>query len=409
VNKDTDESSTKKRGSRRVRAVTSITLIVIVSLLLPLAGLTVWVRNLVLDRTRYVETIAPLSNNAEVRKAVALRVSQEVVAALDVERRAKDALPRRARFLAAPIAAGAQQLVETSTLKILESDEFGRVWRFANQGAHDQIVNALTGRRGNAVTTTDGKVVLNLGPLAQAVATRLGALGVGVPKNVDVSRINVRFVLIDSADLASVQDYAKLLDQLAWVLPVLTMLLYGLAILVAPRRRTALLRVGVGIMIAMAVGIIAYDFGRKTYLDDLPASVHSKAAAAAIFDTVTRFVERGLRALLAIGLVVWLIAWLAGPSRPAVAVRQRLDLFTGRAGDGLSGAVEIGPVNRWVAKNAMGLRVALGVLLLLVLFAWDQPTAMVVLLLAVVGLFGLGLIQVLGAGASSESKPASVS
>ena len=198
----------------------------------------------------------------------------------------------------------------------------------------------------------------------------------------------------------------ELLDRLAWVLPVLTLLLYGVAVLLAFKRRKALLRVGVGITVAMVVSLIAYGFGRTSYLNHVPAD-QSTAAASAIFDTVTRFVERGIRALLAIGLIVWLIAWLAGPSRPAVAVRRQWDRLTGRAGDGLSGAVEIGPVNRWVVKNAMGLRVGLGVLLLLALFAWDHPTGMVVLLFAVVGLFGLGVIQILGAGGSSESEPGS--
>lgn len=47
------------------------------------------------------------------------------------------------------------------------------------------------------------------------------------------------------------------------------------------------------------------------------------------------------------------------------------------------------------------------VLLLLALVAWDHPTGMVVLLVAVVGLFGLGVIQILGAGGSSECEPGS--
>jgi hypothetical protein len=288
-------------------------------------------------------------------------------------------------------------------LKILQSDQFDKIWRFANERAHNQIVDALTGREGKAVTTTNGKVVLNLAPMAEAVAKRLGELGIGVPKNIDVSRLNVRFVLIDSSDLASVQDYAKLLDQLAWVLPVLTLLLFGLAIVIAPRRRKAVLRVGVGVTIAMAVSVIAYGFARTEYLDNLPSTVQSHAAAAAVFDTVTRFMERGLRALLAIGLLVWLVAWLAGPSRPAEAVRRQWNRAAGKVGTD-----EPHPLNRWVATNATGLRIGMVAVLLLLLLAWTRPTGLVVLGFGLVALIGLGIIQVLAAGGQAtgtESTP----
>ena len=66
---------TAPRDRRRWRAIASLALIVSASVLLPLAGATVWVRNLVLDRSRYVETIAPPAKNQAVREAVARRVS----------------------------------------------------------------------------------------------------------------------------------------------------------------------------------------------------------------------------------------------------------------------------------------------------------------------------------------------
>lgn len=300
-------SSSRHRG----RASTSIALIVLASILLPLAGVTVWVRNLVLDSDRYVDTVAPLSRNPAVRDAVATRVGSEVVDALDLQTRAQSALPQRARSLATPIAAGAEQLVRDITVRLLESEKFDQVWRFANRRAHDQIVVALTGRENGAVTTNDGRVVLDLGSLAEDVARKLGDLGVTVPKTLDVSRLNVKFVLIASDDLKSVQSYARLLDRLAWVLPLITLLVFAAAVVIAPKRRRAVLRVGVGVTVAMAVTLIGYGFARSTYLDHLPDTVQSSAAAAAIFDTVTRFLERGMRAILVIGVLAWVGAWLA--------------------------------------------------------------------------------------------------
>jgi hypothetical protein len=291
------------------------------------------------------------------------------------------------------------QLTNAATLKILESDQFDTAWKFANRRAHDQIVEALTGRKSGAVTNSDGKVVLNLGPLAEAVVRRLSSLGLGVPKNLDVSRLNVRYVLIDSQDLKSVQTYARWLDRLAWVLPLITVLLYGAAVLIGPRRRRALMGVGVGITIATAVSLIGYGFGRTIYLDNLPGT-GSHEAGAVIFDTITRFVERGLRTMLALGLLVWLATWLAGPSRASGAVRRQWNRALGRAGSGI-GDGSPGPVNRWVAANATGLRVGVVALLLVVLLLWERPTGLVVAMLAGVGLLGVAAIQLLGAAGTS--------
>ncbi len=383
--------------NRRGRALASIALIVVASLLLPFAGATVWVRNLMLDSGRYVETVAPLSKDAAVREAVATRVANDVVDALDIERRSKAALPKRARFLAAPIATAATELARTAALNILESDQFDTVWRLANQGAHDQMVAALTGRKDPALTTDAGKVVLNLAPLATVLARKLANVGVSVPDSVDVSRLDFRFVLVDSADLKSIQSYARLLDRLAWILPILTLLLYGLAILIAPQRRTGLLRVGVGITIAMAASLVGYGYGRTVYLDGLPTA-QDHAAAVAIFDTITRFVGRGFRALFAIGLLVWLTAWLAGPSRAATGTRRQWS----RAMDHVGGEEPSGPAATWFGEHAKSLRTALVMVLLVSLFVWEQPTGLVVLSLAMVALIGLALIQILAAGAPSD-------
>src|SRR3954466_9116476 len=159
---------TKKPG--RGRAVTAIVLIVVASLLLPFAGLTVWVRNMMLSTDRYTTTIGPVAEDPVVQEAVATKVSIAGAHDLDIAKRAKDALPPKAEFLAGPIATGATQLVHNATLKIVQSDQFQTLWDKANQRAHDQLGGALTGRDSAHLKNDDGKVVLQLGPLAVKVA-----------------------------------------------------------------------------------------------------------------------------------------------------------------------------------------------------------------------------------------------
>ena len=147
----------------------------------------------------------------------------------------------------------------------------------------------------------------------------------------------------------------------------------------------------------MVFAVVAYGFMRTVYLDSLPGPGNHEAGAV-VFDTVTRYVQRGFKMLLIAGTVIWFAAWLAGPSRPATAVRRQWNRMLGRAGDGLGDTASLGPVNEWVAAHVGLLRGALLALLGLLLITWDRPTGNVVLLFAVVGLVGVALIQLLAAG-----------
>jgi hypothetical protein len=356
---------------------------------------------MMLNTDRYVTTVSPLPSDPAVQEAIATKLSVALVRELDIQDRAKSALPEKAQFLAAPIATGATQLAHNATLKLVSTEKFQQLWDAANRRAHDQIVNALTGEGSKHIKNSHGKVVLELGPIAAKVAQQLSKIGLGLPSSVDVNRVSVRFVLIDSADLESVQDYTKILNKLAWVLPILVLLLYGLAIVIAPKKRVTVVRVGIGVTIAAVVSVIGYGLLRTLYLDSLPGPGKHEAGAV-IYDTVTRYVQRGFKVVLVLGILVWLIAWLAGPSRPAQAVRRQWDRLTGKAG----GAVgEIGPVNAWVGHHVGLLRGLLVGVLGVVLITWERPTGKVVLLLAFIGLIGWGLIQLLAAGVEREPTP----
>ena len=95
----TETAETPKRLPRWRRALVAILVIVSV-VLVPLAGLSVWVRNLVLDTNHYVDTVAPLATNKAITDVVAKRATDRLFQQVDVEARAKDALPDRAQFLA---------------------------------------------------------------------------------------------------------------------------------------------------------------------------------------------------------------------------------------------------------------------------------------------------------------------
>src|SRR6195256_4318364 len=134
----TETAETPKRLPRWRRAL--VAMIVIVSVVLvPLAGLSVWVRNLVLDTNHYVDTVAPLAKNKAITDVVAKRATDRLFQQVDVEARAKDALPGRAQFPAGPISSGVQTFVHDAAVRALATEQFATVWENANRRAHTSV------------------------------------------------------------------------------------------------------------------------------------------------------------------------------------------------------------------------------------------------------------------------------
>ena len=92
--------------------------------------------------------------------------------------------------------------------------------------------------------------------------------------------------------------------------------------LLARRRRRAVIAIGLGVMGVMVLLAMALLVARGL----LVASVAEQAAgpAAAIFDTVVRFLRIALRTLFLVGFIVALGAFLVGPAQAAVRLRGAL-------------------------------------------------------------------------------------
>jgi hypothetical protein len=394
MNENAEAVEAANQRSRRRRNRWSKVLAVIGAILLPIAGLTVWSRNQLLNTDRYLQTVDPLAHDPAVRAAIADRVTTAVSDAVDFEDRAKEALPDRAKFLAAPIAAGAKNVVHDATLNFLESDQFQQLWKQVNRLAHEQIVRIITGKSVAGVQTENGKVVLSLGPITQQVLQRVDQLVPVDLSNVDTSRLNTDIVLVDSKDLGRVQSGVKWFNRGTYILLILAIAALVASALLPADKRRGVQRVGLAMSISMAVTLLAYRAGRSFYISSLPDEVTHPDAATAAFDIITRYVERGIEALLALGLILFVVAWLMGPSRAATRVRKWWQRLRNRGSAELAG-VEPAPVALWVAKHRNELRFAVVALAVLTLLLWGQPTGRVVILLTLVTILVLGAISVI--------------
>jgi hypothetical protein len=375
--------------------------LVLVGILAPLSIVATWAHDEVSDTDRYVETVAPLASSPEVQAAVTARLTARIMGLLDVEAVTKDAIdaladrglrPRAVTALTAlsgPLNQGVETFVGNQVARIVASDEFADAWTQANRVAHTQMVAVLTGETGQAVSVSGGTVQLNLGVVIDRVKERL--LDAGFTLASRIPQVSAEVTLFQSADLARAQTAFRLLDAAARALPIIALVLLGVAVAVSLRRRRTVTIGALVIAASMLALGAALNLFRIAYLDAVPSDRLPADAAAVIFDQIVQFIRLNLRALLVISLAVAFVAWVTGPEQAPAAVRRG----TTRALDAVrhrrdSAGLGTGPVGDFVYTYRMPLRtVVLGGAVLAYALA-DHPTG--AWTLSVVALAALALL-----------------
>jgi hypothetical protein len=116
-----------------------------------------------------------------------------------------------------------------------------------------------------------------------------------------------------------------------------------------------------------------------------------------MFDTLVRFIKEALRALLVLGLVVAIGAFMTGPS--VTAVRTRAGIAKGLGwlrNSGERRGVTTGPAGRWTYAHRHALRIcAVGLAAVIFVFQ-GRPSAASIIVLVILLLVVLGLIELIG-------------
>ncbi|WP_051827915.1 hypothetical protein [Streptomyces bicolor] len=402
---------------RIARATASAVLIVVTCVLVPVALITVWVHDIALDTDRYVKTVAPLATEPAIQDAAVNRISQAVDVRIDGDQAAAElaawlrsqGLPPRAtaavRGLGPQIDSAVDGAVTKVVTRIVHSDAFATTWQNANERAHNAVVHALTGEGRGAVGVAGGTVTLDVGTVVEEVKREL--VDVGLSPAAHIPQVDKQLVLFQSEELEKIREGADLLDELGYWLPVLTVLIGVAGVLLARRRRRALARTALGAAFACLVVVIALVVVRRFYLDHLPAAVQSDAAAAAVFDTLLRFLKYALVTTIVVGVVVALGAYLIGPGRLPVAIRRACDRTADSVAAWADGhEIRAGRVGVWAENHRRSIALSALAVLAFVFAVWNRPTTLTVLVFALVLLAVLAVLALLAAGGRVElSRP----
>jgi hypothetical protein len=256
-------------------------------------------------------------------------------------------------------------------------------------------VKALSGEGSTAISVQNGYVTLSLGPVIDAAKQRIADHGLTIVNK--LPPINPTFPLFSAKYLVKAQTGYRVLNDLKIVLPIAALLLLAAGVYVARSHRRALIGAGLGLAVSMLVLAALLLIFRGIYLNSVPNSKLPSDAAAALFDTLVRFIRQALRTLLVVGLVVAAAAFLTGPSVSAVRTRAAFSNgFRWLRERAERVGVSTGPVGRWTYAHRKALRIGATSIAVLVFVFWGRPTGAVVILIVVLLLVVLGLIELIG-------------
>ncbi len=280
-------------------------------------------------------------------------------------------------------------------LSVVSSPAAATAWVQVNTVAHQSVVKVLSGQGNGAISTSNGQIVLNLGPFIAVAKQDLVAKGFSLASN--IPPVSPTLALFQADDLGKAQSAYRLVTTLKIVLPILALVLIGAGVYVARGRRRALVGAGLGLAASMLILGIGLGIARAIYLSSVPSATLPSDAAAAAYDALVHFLKQGLRVVLVVGLVVAIAAFFTGPSHTAIQTRSGLKSgMEWIRNYGERRGVSTGPVGQWTYLHRRSLRIAAVALAALIFVFWGSPTALVVILIVVLLLVVLGLIELIG-------------
>ena len=241
------------RGQSRGRSAAVWIVLVIAGLLLLLSSFAVWINRVALNTRVFTSTSSSLLDNHEIRSAVANRAVDELFANVDVQAEVEAQLPDDYKGLSGAATAGLRQASYQIVDRALEQSVFQQLFKATLEESHQTLVEVLEGG-GDRVSTQSGEVTLDLRQIIEEAADRIG-IGSQVADKLpeDAGRI----VILRADELDTAQNAFELLKTLAWVLPLLTLAAFGLAVWLAGDRRRAVRGIGITLAVVGLLGLVA--------------------------------------------------------------------------------------------------------------------------------------------------------
>jgi hypothetical protein len=306
---DTFPIAMEKRGHPRI----GLALVVLGSLVVSVAIFSIWANRQALNTDNWVDTSGRLLQSKPVDEQLSNYLAEQLEANVDLKGELEAALPPRLQPLAAAAAGGLSQLAPRIAERALESPKVQALWAEANRVAHERLLEVLDGG-GSTVSTENGEVTLDLGALISQIGGEVG-VGAGLAEKLppDAGKLTI----LKSDQLSAAQSAAHVVRELPIVLSLLALVLFGVAIWIScPRRRRALRAIGFGLIVAGLLVVVLRVLGGNVLVGALVKNPTAKPAVHDVWDIATSLLATVAASAIALGVLVVIAAWLAGPTGP---------------------------------------------------------------------------------------------
>lgn len=361
------------RKPRRWRTAVSILLIVLGSVLMPVATVGGWSRLLLSDTDSFVATYAPLAKDPKVQAYITDQVVVAIDQRLDINALVGQVVTSLSNnlnsptartalsLLQQPAADGVRSIIRTATQQVVSSDAFAQAWEQALRTSHTQAIAALSGDPNAMLTINDQGLGLRLAPLIAQVKAALVQQGFGLASQ--IPEIDRTVVLVQADSMPTVQlAYQLAMIGGAWLGPFAVALLVA-GVLVSNRKHTATIGAAVGLAIGTITLLAALRAAGIFAELKVPSSVIPRDVLDLLYNTATSTVSDLARASLLLAVVIGCAAWLAGPYRPAVALRNGYrDLRASMRAWGDARHLSTGAVGEWIYTYRAPLQIAVALL-----------------------------------------------
>ncbi|MGN7797991.1 hypothetical protein [Leifsonia sp. 22587] len=349
-------------------------LIVLGSVLAPLAVVSSWAKVQLTDTDTFVATYAPLAHDPDVQAFVTDQTVKAVQQHVDVEQITGQVIDgitglgtgpvatKALESLKAPLAQGIVSLMQSTVQRFVASDAFAQVWQQALRTSHDQLIATMQNNPKAAVTVgADGSVGIQLAPIVARVKQLLVDQGLTFASRIPT--VDRTITVAQNSSIPTLQLlYGLSIAAGAW-LPWVAIGLLALGVIVARRRALALVWASIALGLAMALTLGAIAVARLVFVASASPSLVPSGLAQTLYSTVTDAMIATAVAVLVLAIAVALVGWYAGP----FGVPRRLRGFFG---DGVawvrrsaeSHGITTGRVGEWMYAQRVLLRTAVAVI-----------------------------------------------
>ena len=349
------------------RGVVAVLLLVLGSLLAPVAIVGGCSRLLLTDTEAFVATFAPLARDPGVQAFVTDEVVEAIDQKLDLDAIVGEVVdglaealdrPRLTvalQLLRRPAVAGLESAIRNATNRLVTSDAFGVVWDQALRTTHTQAVAALSGDPNALITVTRDGLGIQLGPIVAQVKERLIEQGFALAARIPA--VDKIIVIADGSSMAALQlGYRTAVAVGNW-LPVVVLVLLAGGVFASVRRHRAALWAAIGVGIGGLLLLGAVAVGGSVAVTGVPPTTMPPDVTRLFYDTATGALSDLAWVSVVLALVIGPIAWLSGPSRPARRLRAGYSGVTGRLRHAAYGAgLSTGSVGDWLYAQRFLLR-----------------------------------------------------